>query len=119
MKINEIFNISEKKVAALMEKMKRLSISLDDIEESFAKGGGKGGQKINKTSNAVSMRHVPTGLRVTCQRERERNKNRFIALRSLVEKIEEHICPGSSAASKKIDKIKKQKARRKRRSKNV
>ncbi len=117
LKINEAFNISEKKVRALMVKIEELGIILDDIDESFTRGSGKGGQKVNKTSNAVSLHHKPTGMRVTCQRERERNKNRFIALRSLVEKIEEQMNPGSSKASKEAEKIRKQKSRRKRRNK--
>ncbi len=111
------YNISEKKVKALKEKMKVLKIASDDIEESFSLGSGKGGQKINKTENCVRLHHIPTGIRVSCQRERERNKNRFLALRLLVEKIEEKQEPGNSSRLIKIEKMRKQKKRRQRRTK--
>jgi DNA-directed RNA polymerase subunit beta' len=72
----------------LHAKIKVLGIDPRDIEEAFTKGSGKGGQKKNKTSNAVQLVYKPLGIRVKCQRERERSVNRFIALRELVEKIE-------------------------------
>ncbi|MBT3393798.1 MAG: peptide chain release factor-like protein [Waddliaceae bacterium] len=116
MKINEKFDISATKVEALMIKIKELGICLDDIDESFSRGSGKGGQKINKTSSSVHLHHIPTGLNVTCQRERQRNKNRFIALRALVEKIDEHLHPGTTEKSAALAKIRKQKSRRRRKS---
>ncbi len=117
MKRNELYNISEKKVRELFERVEALGISLDDIEESFSRGGGKGGQKVNKTSNVVHLHHIPTGTRVSCQRERERNKNRFIALRTLVDMIVKKEHHGSSEHSKKAEKIRKQKTRRRRKTK--
>ena len=116
MKIHENFDISPGKVEALMAKIKELEIALDDIEETFSRGHGKGGQKVNKTSNCVHLKHIPTGLQAICQRERQRNKNRFIALRSLVEKIEEQLFPGTTEKDAKLEKIRKQKQRRHRKS---
>lgn len=64
-------------------------ISEDDITEAFLKGTGPGGQKINKTSSAVQLKHLPTGLVVKCQETRSRTQNRKIARRILAEKIED------------------------------
>ncbi len=118
MRFNEKFNISEKKLQALFKKIEDLNIDLNDIKETFLRGGGKGGQKQNKTSNGVLVRHIPTGLFVTCQRERERNKNRFIAFRTLVDQIEAQLFPKTSVKAKEIKKIRKQKQKRKQRTKN-
>lgn len=110
MKFPELSLISEKKITALKAQIEAIGLNLSDVEETFVKGSGKGGQKVNKTSNAVKLKHLPTGLTVTCQRERERSLNRFIALRELVEKLS----PEKSAAELKAEKIRKQKKRRKR-----
>ncbi len=117
MNLKEKFNISQKKVNKLVEKIRELKINLNDIQENITKGGGRGGQKVNKTSNKIHLLHIPTGLEVSCQRERQRNKNRFIALRELVDKIEMKKNPSKSTKLKSMDKKRKQKDRRKRRSK--
>lgn len=107
--------ISSHKIALLREKMEFLKINWSDIEEKFVKGGGKGGQKINKTSNAVELIYPPMNLRVKCQRERSRALNRFIALRELVDEIEIKISPATSEKLREIEKIRKRKARRRER----
>ena len=88
MNLNEISIVTAAKRSALLEKIKNLNIDLRDIDESFIKGSGKGGQKRNKTSNAVQLIYRPLNIIVRTQRERERSINRFIALRTLVEQIE-------------------------------
>ena len=115
MKLNEQFPVTPAKRAALEEKIKRLGIDIRLIEEGFARGGGKGGQKINKTSNAVVLRYPPLELVVKCQRERQRSLNRFLALRELVDRIEMKISPGTNTHISKWEKIRKQKDRRHRR----
>lgn len=60
-----------------------------EIEENFLKGSGPGGQKINKTSSAVQLKHLPTGVVVKCQETRSRSQNRKIARRILGERLEE------------------------------
>jgi peptide chain release factor len=60
-----------------------------EIEENFLKGSGPGGQKINKTSSAVQLKHLPTGIVVKCQETRSRSQNRKIARKILGERIEE------------------------------
>jgi hypothetical protein len=60
----------------------------DDIDESFVKGSGNGGQKINKTSNRVVLVHKPTGLKVSCQDARDLSTNRKWARGMLKEKLD-------------------------------
>lgn len=58
-----------------------------DVEERFVRGSGPGGQKINKTSSTVWLRHGPTGIEVRCQRERSQAANRLIAWLELADKV--------------------------------
>lgn len=60
-----------------------------EIEENFLKGSGPGGQKINKTSSAVQLKHLPTGIVVKCQESRSRSHNRKVARKLLGERLEE------------------------------
>lgn len=59
-----------------------------DLEEAFLKGSGPGGQKINKTSSAVQLKHRPTGIVVKCQETRSRALNRKFARDILAEKLD-------------------------------
>ena len=118
MNINEHFPVSSAKVEALKEKIRRLNINLSVVEESFGKGGGKGGQKINKTSNAVLLRYAPLALMVRCQKTRQRSLNRFLALRELVDHIEMKISPQTSPRLLEQEKIRKQKDCRRRHHEN-
>jgi len=65
-----------------------LGLRIADVEERFILGSGKGGQKIQKTSSCVWLRHVPTGVEVRCQRERSQALNRQLAWRELIGKLE-------------------------------
>ncbi len=116
MNLNERFDVSESKQKALLEKIKRLNIDVQKIEENFVRGGGKGGQKINKTANCVQLFYSPFQISVRVQRERKRSLNRFLALRELVDQIEMKISPETSERLKAYEKIRKQKERRQRRS---
>lgn len=60
-----------------------------EIEENFLKGSGPGGQKINKTSSAVQLKHLPTGIVVKCQETRSREQNRKMARQALGERLDE------------------------------
>ncbi|CAD6572485.1 MAG: hypothetical protein ASARMPREDX12_005244 [Alectoria sarmentosa] len=75
-------------VAAAAQMPPRLVLKEEDIEEAFLKGSGPGGQKINKTSSAVQLKHVPTGTTIKSQATRSRSQNRKIARSLLAEKIE-------------------------------
>ncbi|KAI9742003.1 MAG: hypothetical protein M1834_000392 [Cirrosporium novae-zelandiae] len=67
----------------------RPKIDESDITEAFLKGSGPGGQKINKTSSAVQLKHLPTGIVIKSQATRSRTQNRKIARRILAEKVEQ------------------------------
>lgn len=109
------FGVSDGKVDALRAKIARLAIPLATVEETFVRGGGRGGQKINKTSNCVMLRYAPLELVVRCQEDRRRSVNRFLALRRLVDEIEFRIAPQTSSRQQRIDKIRSRKARTRRR----
>lgn len=66
-----------------------LGWSVADVEEAFVRGTGPGGQKINKTSSTVWLRHRPTGIEVRCQRERSQAANRELAWLTLCDRLEE------------------------------
>ncbi|WP_438479639.1 peptide chain release factor family protein [Oleiharenicola lentus] len=74
--------------APLRAKFVSLGVKPDEIDERFVRGAGAGGQKINKTSSTVWLRHGPTGVEVRCQRERSQTLNRLIAWQELAEKLE-------------------------------
>jgi len=112
MNFPELSDVTPAKVAALRERIARLKIDLRLIDEQFVKGGGHGGQKINKTSNAVQLRYPQLRLVVKCQRERKRSLNRFLALREMVDEIELRISPETSAVLAEIRRIRKRKSRR-------
>ena len=65
-----------------------LGVRAEDVEERFVRGSGPGGQKINKTSSTVWLRHRPTGIEVRCQRERSQAANRVLAWAELAAKLE-------------------------------
>lgn len=111
------FPVRPAKIEALRAQFQKLDLKESDLEEKFVRGSGKGGQKVNKTNNCVQLCHRPTGVTANSHAERERSLNRFIALRQLCDAIERELEGGKSdAEQKKIDKIRKQKSRRKRRS---
>ena len=110
MQLNEDFGVAPGKLEDLKARIVRLKIDLPSIEESFSRGGGKGGQKVNKTSNRVQLSYPPLDIRVACQRERKRSLNRFFALRELVDQIEMKISPETSERLAAIRRIQKRKA---------
>ncbi|MFA6093221.1 MAG: peptide chain release factor-like protein [Elusimicrobiota bacterium] len=116
MKINEDFGVRPEKLQALKERIARLGLDLAQVEESFSKGGGKGGQKVNKSANRVILRYAPLSLVIRCHRERSRSLNRFLALRELVDRIEMKVSPESSERLREIGRLRKKKARREERS---
>ena len=118
MNLNERFPVTQGKIDLLLERIKRLGVQVNAIEEQFTRGGGHGGQKINKTSNCVILKYPPLDLVVRMQKERQRSLNRFLALREIVDQIEMKISPGTSRRLKEIMKIRKQKKRRSRRHQN-
>jgi peptide chain release factor len=112
-----IFPVSQAKEQALREKMAALDIREEDIDESFVRSGGHGGQNVNKTSTCVYLKHIPTGIEVKLQKERSQALNRYHARVLLVKKIEQRIMGALSEEIKKIEKIRRQKRKRSKRAK--
>ncbi len=79
--------VTPQKLHELAERMHALGLRDADLEETFTRGSGKGGQKVNKTNNCVCLIHVPSGIVVKCHREREREINRFLARRALCDEL--------------------------------
>ena len=115
--IRSMFAVSAAKAGALAERMERLGIREEDIEESFVRSRGKGGQNVNKVATCVVLIHSPTGTLVKCQRERSQALNRFHARCLLADKLERAILGKQSAAAQRIAKLRRQKRRRSRRAK--
>jgi len=111
------FPVSAEKESQLAQRMAALGVSEADIEESFVRSGGHGGQNVNKTSTCVMLLHRPTGLQVKCQETRQQGLNRFLARRLLLDKIEERKKGFVAAQRSEMERIRRQKRKRSRRAK--
>lgn len=107
--------VTEPKKAALRERIERLGIELQEIDEQFVRSGGPGGQKVNKTSTAVVLRYPKLELVVKWSRERSQALNRFLALRELVDRVELQISPETSERLQDRSRIRRRKSDRARR----
>ena len=105
------FAVSEEKNKWLRERMDALGIHEKDFVEKFVRSSGKGGQKVNKTSTCVYLKHLPTGIEVKCMKDRSQSINRFLARRELIEKIET-LTGHVTSRDLRAEKIRKQKAKR-------
>lgn len=110
-----MFPVSPAKEQALAERLRELGISEDDLEESFVRSGGKGGQNVNKVSTCVVLLHRLSGTMVKCQQERSQALNRFHARQLLADKIERQLRGAASAEAQRIAKLRRQKRRRSKR----
>ena len=108
------FPVSEDKEQWLKERMEALGVLEKDIEEKFIRASGSGGQKVNKTSTCVYLKHIPTGIEVKSMRERSQALNRFLGRRELVKRIEK-LSGRLTSEDAKINKTKRQKAKRRKR----
>ena len=104
-------------IERIQAKMAEAGIAEEDVTESFVRGSGSGGQKINKTSSCVQLHHLPTGTLVRCQKTRSREANRWLAREMLAEKLLEARSSALSAKKQEIERIRRQKRRRSRRQK--
>ncbi|HEU0008315.1 MAG TPA: peptide chain release factor-like protein [Verrucomicrobiae bacterium] len=98
----------------LARRMAALGVREDDLEETFVRSGGHGGQNVNKTSTCVMLLHRPTGLRVKCQTSRQQGFNRLLARQLLLDKIETRRASQAEAERARLEKIRRQRRPRSR-----
>ncbi len=104
-------------IARIREMMAQAAVCEDDLEESFILGGGPGGQKTNKTSNVVRLKHRPSGVQIRYGESRSREDNRWLARRALAETLLEREQNVKSEKRQLAEKKRRQKRRRSRRQK--
>ena len=112
------FPVSPEKETQLAQRMAALGVREADIQETFVRSGGHGGQNVNKTSTCVMLLHRPTGVQVKCQATRQQGLNRFVARRLLLDKIEAAKTGFVAAERARVEKIRRQKRKRSRRAKD-
>lgn len=95
--------------AQLQRRMAKLGIREEDLVENFIRGTGAGGQKINKTSSTIQLRHVPTGIEVRCQRERQQSANRYWARVELCDRVEARKQEARMEVQNEREKLRRQK----------
>ena len=104
-------------IQRIQSRMALAKLADADIEETFVRGSGSGGQKINKTSSCVQLKHLPTGTIIRCQETRSREANRWLAREMLAERLLQARESELSARRQEEEKIRRQKRRRSRRQK--
>lgn len=109
--------ISKKNLDKVNERLRSLGVGELDLREDFIKGGGPGGQKINKTSSCVQLTYLPMGWVLRCQRSRHREDNRFFVRWLLLERLEKIALGRESARQRQIHKLRAQKRKRHKRAK--
>lgn len=111
------YPVSSAKAEELRKQMQKYGIREEDIEEKFIRARGPGGQKIHKTSSAVYLHHLPTGIELKCQQTRSQALNRYFARKRLVKELANRIEGEKSEEQQRREKIRRQKRRRSRRAK--
>lgn len=126
-KVNQIFLISPAKFhthsvqlksnASKIDKSKVPVLDEKDLEETFVRGSGPGGQSVAKTNSACCLRHIPTGIVVKCHQQRSLIQNRQIARQMLIDKLDD-IYNGDESVRAQKEKIEgDKKTKRKQKSK--
>ena len=113
-----LFPVSSDKANALRLRMAALQIQEEDLDESFVRSSGKGGQNVNKVATCVVLVHRPTGTSVKCQQERSQGLNRYLARKLLADRIEADRLGRQNQQQQESARIRRQKRRRSRRAKN-
>jgi len=111
------FVVSAAKEKFLKDRMEALGIREEDLEETFIRSGGKGGQHVNKVSTCVYLKHILSKIEVKCQKERSQALNRYHARVLLTDKIDAMIRGKESAEQQRIEKLRRQKRKRSKRAK--
>eukprot|EP00871_Galdieria_phlegrea_P001825 jgi/Galph1/2643/GphlegSOOS_G1320.1 len=106
----------KEQLAQVQMEHSEIILNEQDLEEKFMRGGGPGGQSVNKTESCVALIHKPTGISVKCQDSRSQYRNRQLARERLKEKIDYYYRGEASKIAQKIAKIRARKANRRRKS---
>ena len=99
---------------AQSQRMAALGVREGDLEETFVRSGGHGGQNVNKTSTCVMLRHGPTGVQVKCQTSRQQGYNRWLARERLLDELERRRRQRVEAERARVEKLRRQKRPRSR-----
>ena len=110
-------HLSPARQTQLKALMKRLDVKENDLIEKFILGSGRGGQKLNKTSSCVYLKHTPSGIEIKCQSSRSRELNRYHARKDLCERLEETHIGAQSKRQQEIERIRRRKRQRSKRQK--
>ncbi len=111
------FPVSADKAAALDERLRKVGVREEDLDEQFVHSGGKGGQNVNKVATCVVLVHRPSGTQVKCQEARTQGLNRYMARQRLAERLEQAYLGIESKREQEIERIRRQKRRRSRKAK--
>lgn len=97
-----------------LRRLASLKIRPDELEETFSRSSGPGGQHVNKVSTAATIRHLPTGISVTASDSRSQSANRQLALERLLEVFEKQREEKRQQRLAEASKARRQKAKRSR-----
>ena len=108
------WTVTTDKEALLAQRLTTAGLREEDIDETFVRSSGPGGQNVNKTATCVLLVHRPSGLQVKCQTTRLQGLNRFLARQLLLEKVLAQRRTERAAERDRVEKLRRQKRPRSR-----